>query len=88
MSHKNTKHFFPGGNFIISARERSRQQAKCAAADWKLCENSSLQHNLYKCNKGNGVLRNYFPLTFFIMCRSQEIDEIIWPQIFHLPEYY
>lgn len=36
MSRKSTKHFSPGGNFIVSARERNEQQAKCATKDLKL----------------------------------------------------
>lgn len=84
MSHKNTKHFSPEGNFIVSARVRNTQQSKCAAKESKLHERSSLlKDNLSKCNKGK-----LFSLIFFIICRNQEIDEFVSPQIFHLPEYY
>ena len=88
MSHKNTKRFSPGGNPVVSARERNSQQTKCAAKDLKLRESISLKDNLSKCNKGNGVLGNYFPLIFLIICRIQEIDELVSPQIFQLHEYY
>lgn len=65
MSHKNTKHFSPGGNSTVSARERNTQQTKCAAQDLKLRESSSIKDNLSKCNKGNGVLGNCFPPHIF-----------------------
>lgn len=72
MSHKNTKHFSTGGNFIVSARQRNKQQTKRAAKD-KPRDSSSSKDNFSKCSKGNGVLGNIFPSYFSLYVEVKKL---------------